>query len=176
MLSYCEWKNQFAYVGPGCLKENEGTMEEAILYFFYEGINPWMKATGYKWLRDDDYVANKLLSLCYLMDCTKDNWDVTLNIPRPMHRNLKDDRETFDLFVDTECLNTFVSNWDYVFDIIGTRYDYLIKEFCYTWIDVCSGNPGAFTEKLFEAESGSDDDVAYSPDVTSSSRKKTELY
>jgi hypothetical protein len=176
MLSYNEWKNQFAYVGHGCLKENEGTMEEAILYFFYEGIDPWMKAIGYKWLRDDDYVANKLLSLCYLMDSTKDNHDITLNVPRPMHRNLKDDRETFDLFVDTECLITFVSNWDCVFDSIGKRYDYLIKEFCYTWIDVSSGNPGAFTEKLFEAESGTDDDIAYGPDITSSSKKKTDLY
>ena len=42
--------------------------------------------------------------------------------------------------------------------------------------DVSSGNPGAFTERLFEAESGTDDDIAYGPDVTSSSRKKTDLY
>lgn len=176
MMSYYEWKNQFAYVGPGTCEDQEGTMEEAMLVFFYDGVNPWIRNIGYKWSREDHVIAKKFVHLCYMINTTADMYDKSLQAPVPCHRNLYEDRETFNHFVDTIQFIDFLAAWDFRTEVVGTRFDYLIKEFCYTCIDVCSGKPGAFTQSIFdaEAEAEAEDEMLSGPDVIS--KKKWDLY
>lgn len=177
MISFSDWKKQFAYLGPGVCEVQEGTMEEAMLVFFYEGVSPWIRSFGYKWTREDDVIARKFVHLCYMIDTTQSMYDKDLNSPKPQHRNYQQDRETFDYFVDTIELIEFLSHWEFRTEVIGTRFDHLIKEFCYTWIDVCSGRPGNYTQKIFdaEAEAEAEEEQYYTgPDV--SSKKKWDLY
>jgi len=176
MISYYEWKNQFAYVGPGTCQEQEGTMEEAMLVFFHDGVCPWIKDIGYKWSREDHVIAKKFVHLCYMINTTADMHDKSLQAPMPYHRNLDEDRETFDYFVDTIQFIDFLEAWNFRNEIVGTRFDYLIKEFCYCWIDVCSGKPGAFTQRIFdaEAEAEAEEELVSGPDT--SSKKKWDLY
>ena len=176
MMSFSEWKNQFAYVGPGCLESQEGTMEEAMLVFFYEGVSPWIKNIGYKWSQDDNVIARKFVYFCYMIDTTSKMYTMDLCPPKVMHRNFEEDRETFDYFVDTTELTNFLSMWEFRNEIVGTRFDHLIKEFCYIWIDVCSGKPGAFTQRIFDAEEDmlAEEEMLVGPEMTS--RKKWDLY
>jgi hypothetical protein len=102
-------------------------------------------------------------------------YDKDLRSPKPNHRDFQEDRETFDLFLDTIQLIDFLDAWKFRTEIVGTRFDHLIKEFCYTWIDVCSGKPGAFTQRIFEAEAEAEaEEEAAGPDTTT--RKKWDLY
>jgi len=176
-MNYYDWKNQFAYVGPGTCEGQEGTMEEAMLVFFYSGVSPWINEIGYKWSRQEDIIARKFVYLCYMIDTTVNMHDKELDPPKPNHRDFEEDRETFDYFVDTTELIDFLSKWEFRNEIVGTRFDHLIKEFCYCWVDVCSGKPGTFTQKIFDAEdeAQAEEDMQYSgPDT--SSRKKWDLY
>ena len=176
MMSFYDWKNQFAYVGPGCLESQEGTMEEAMLDFFYKGVSPWIRNFGYKWSREEHVVARKFVHLCYMIHTTVNMYDKSLQQPTPCHRDLDEDRETFDYFVDTTEFIDFLEAWKFRNEIVGTRFDYLIKEFCYTWVDVCSGKPGAFTQRIFDAEAEADaeEELVSGPDT--SSKKKWDLY
>jgi hypothetical protein len=144
---FVDWLNQPAYIGPGT---NEGSIEEAVLYFFYEGLNPFIKQHGYQWFNEDHIIARKFLYLCYMIQTT--HRDKDLIIPGPKHRNLPYDRETFDNILDTFTFNDFLAKWSFSHEVCGTRFDHLIKEFCYSWIDVESGSPGKITQKALEAE------------------------
>jgi hypothetical protein len=177
MLSFYDWKYQIAYTVPGLLESQEGTMEEAMLVFFYDGVCPWIRDIGYKWSREDHVIAKKFLHLCYMIDTTSKMYDMDLETPEPRHRNFQEDRETFDYFVDTTEFIDFLANWEFRSEIVGTRFDYLIKEFCYCWVDVCSGKPGAFTQRIFDADAeleAEDEQLYAGPDM--SSRKKWDLY
>jgi hypothetical protein len=71
MISYIPfnaWKCQIEYVGKGIY---EDTMEEAVLHFFYDGINPMIKKLGYNWSIQENIIAKKFLQLCYMIDTTK---------------------------------------------------------------------------------------------------------
>ena len=145
---FADWLNQHAYIGRG---SQEGSVEEAILYFFYEGLNPFIRNCGYQWSnQDDSVVARKFLYLCYMIHTTPHGMD--LKIPGPNHRNHSYDRETFEHIVDTFTFNDFLFEWSFCHEVCGTRFDHLIKEFCYNWIDVTSGNPGKMTQKILDAE------------------------
>lgn len=176
MMSFYDWKYQFAYVGPGCLESQEGTMEEAMLAFFYDGVNPWVRNIGYKWSREDHIIAGKFVHLCYMISTTVNMYEKSLEAPAPCHRDLDEDRETFDYFLDTNQLIDFLEAWEFRTEVVGTRFDYLIKEFCYCWVDVCSGKPGAFTQRIFDAEAEADaeEEMLSGPDI--SSKKKWDLY
>lgn len=176
MMSFYDWKNQIAYAGPGCLEGQEGTMEEAMLVFFYDGVCPWIQEIGYKWSQDDHIVAKKFLHLCYMIHTTAKMNDKDLQIPAPRHRNLEEDRETFDYFVGTTELIDFLSSWDFRFEVVGTRFDHLIKEFCYCWVDVTRGKPGAFTQRIFDADAELEDEEEYYVGPDTSSKKKWDLY
>jgi hypothetical protein len=176
MTSFSDWKNQIVYLDPGCLESQEGTMEEAMLVFFYSGVSPWIKDIGYKWSEDDEKIARKFLYLCYMIDTTSRMYDTDLEPPEPRHRNLEEDRETFDYFVDTTELIDFLANWEFRSEVVGTRFDHLIKEFCYVWIDVCSGRPGTFTQRIFDAELEAEAEEEYYAGPDMSSRKKWDLY
>lgn len=176
MLSFYEWKNQFAYTGSGVSDSSEGTMEEAMLVFFYEGVSPWIKSYGYKWVREESFIADKFVYFCYMIDTTSNMYDTDIKKPKPRHRNLEEDRETFDLLIDTIELIDFLSNWEFRTEVVGTRFDYLIREFCYTWIDVSSGKPGGYTQSILDtqAEAQAEEEMISGPDTTS--RKKWDLY
>ena len=176
MMSFYDWKNTVTYVSPGCLESQEGTMEEAMLAFFYDGVCPWIRNIGYKWSREDHVIAKKFVHLCYMINTTVNIHNRSLQPPMACHRDLDEDRETFDYFVDTIELIEFLEAWEFRTEVVGTRFDYLIKEFCYTWIDVCSGKPATFTQRIFDAEAEADaeDEFVSGPDT--SSKKKWDLY
>lgn len=163
--------NQFAYVGCGIA---EGTIKEAMLHFFYDGVSPWISDCGYSWLEDEDVVAKKFLYLCYTIHkALKGGYD--LKAPVPNHRDYDEDRETFDYFVDTGSLVDFLEAWKFRDEIVGTRFDYIIKEFCYVWINVSTGPPATFTQKVLTAEEEgySDEEITA---VDTWSKKRWELY
>jgi hypothetical protein len=175
MMSFIDWKNQFAYIGSGV--DKEGTMEEAMLVFFYSGVSPWIKDIGYKWSQDDIKIAKKFVHLCYMINTTAKMYDKDLEPPEPRHRNFQEDRETFDYFVDTSELIDFLDNWEFRSEVVGTCFDHLIKEFCYVWVDVCSGRPGTFTQKIFDANAELEaEEEQYYAGPDTSSKKKWDLY
>ena len=169
-MSFTYWKQSFAYVGHGI---QEGTMEEAMLHFFYSGLSPWIKQFGYSWIYDEDDVARKFVYHCYVLMSTPSKQ--LLLPPEAKHRDLKEDRETFDYIVDTQSFIDFLEEWKSRDEIVGTERDHLLREFCYIWIDPSSGKPGAYTERILEAdETDSEEEgayLAYTP-----LRKKGELY
>ena len=170
---FADWLNKHAYVGRG---HQEGTIEEAILYFFYEGLNPFIKQCGYTWLNQDERsVARKFLYLCYMIQTTPSDTD--LIIPAPRHRNLQYDRDTFEFAIDTFTFNDFLSNWSFCHDVCGTRFDHLIKEFCYSWVDVESGHPGMMTQKILDADADDQELTQQEVDTTETySRRNWSLY
>lgn len=150
MISYCEWMNESVYVGKGV---TEGSMRDALLHLFYEGISPWIKSFGYTWTNDDTVIAMKFLRFCYDIHITLLMGDrYILETPDPQHRNLLEDRETFDFIVDHWSFAELLEEWKFRDEIVGTRLDYLLREFCYVWIDVTSGKPGSWTNKALELE------------------------
>ena len=97
--------------------------------------------------------------------------------PTPMHRNLDEDRETFDLHFDTFALVEFIDSWKFYDTILDTRLDYMIKEFCYIWIDVESGKPGKWTDVTLDSNSENVSDGEGNALPESNWRKqKNELY
>jgi hypothetical protein len=169
---FADWLNQHAYVGGGC---QEGNIEEAILYFFYEGLSPFIKQCGYQWsTQEESVVARKFLYLCYMIQTTPQHND--LIIPGPKHRNLYYDREIFEHIVDTFTFNDFLSNWSFCHEVCGTRFDHLIKEFCYSWIDVTYGNPGKMTQRILDAEAEEQEAEEQSDNIEIYSRKNWSLY
>ena len=148
MLTYRQWMNSHAYYGKTIM---DTTKEENALHFFFDGVSPWIKQIGYQWSTDEDIVSRKFVRFCYDAYCAiKGNYDI--RAPEPNHRNYEEDRETFDHFIDTNELIDFMSEWECYDELIGTRLEYLLLEFCYTWVDVTSGKPGKFTRELLEAE------------------------
>lgn len=148
-IAFTNWKQQATYIGKGY---NEGTMEEAVLHFFYEGISPMIKQIGYFWLTNEREIAKRFIQLCYMIDTTRhDAHKYALNGPKPAHRNLNEDRDVFELYLDTFTFNAFLEEWNHC-PVVGTTFDYLFKEFCYNWIDVTAGAPGAMTQKILDAD------------------------
>jgi hypothetical protein len=149
MAAFSNWKQQITYVGKGT---NEGSMEEAVLHFFYDGLSQMIKQLGYKWNTNEDRIARRFLQLCYMIDTTKSDAHMySLHGPEPNHRNLKEDREVFEFVLDTFAFHDFLEQWSHC-PIVGTPFDYLFKEFCYCWIDVTAGSPGAMTQSILEAD------------------------
>lgn len=151
---YTNWLNEFAYVGNGLA---EGTIENAMLHFFYDGVSPWIKGFGYSWCDDEQKIARKFLRFCYDVYTTS-NMDTkyTLQVPEPRHRDFPEDRDTFEFIADTPSFVELLEIWKFRDEIVGTRLDYLLREFCYVWINVQSGKPGAWTQAALDAESDAD--------------------
>ena len=173
---YLEWLDQFAYIGKGM---TEGTVKDAMLHFFYQGISPWIQGFGYSWTQSEDIIARKFVRLCYDIASTSlmDN-KYGLQIPEPRHRNLLEDRETFDFLVDTQSFVEIMDDWEFRTEVIGTRLDYLLREFCYIWIDVESGPPGVRTNHILDADSDNASDEERSTVLPDGnwSRRKYDLY
>ena len=155
----------------------EVPMEEAMLSFFYDGVNNWIIDAGYKWIDSEHVIARKFVYLCYSIQQTlKKDPKYSLEIPEPKHRNYDEDRETFDLFLDTSSFVDLLDTWSFRQEIVGTRLDYLIKEFCYVWIDVTSGKPGTFTQKILTAEEEDVNEEEFNSVPDTWSKKKWDLY
>ena len=178
VMRYTEWLNEFCYVGKGV---SEGTIENAVLHFFYDGVSPLIRSSGYEWTDTEHAIALKFLRFCFLVHETSQmDTKYSLEIPNPIHRDLQEDRDTFDSILDIRTFVDFMEEWSFYDFIIGTRLDYLLREFCYVWIDVQSGKPGAMTKAVLDAISengGSDEDSGNGnlPDGNWS-RRKHDLY
>ena len=156
MLLFTDWLKEFAYVGKGIA---EGTIENSLLHFFYEGLTPFIHSSGYKWLETENAIATKFLRFCYILyETSHMDSKYTLEVPAPRHRGLQEDRDTFDLILDTRCFIDLMDEWSHCDIIIGTRLDYLLREFCYVWLDVESGKPGTKTQIALDASSENDSD------------------
>jgi hypothetical protein len=154
VITYKKWLTEFAYVGKGL---TEGTMEDAMLHFFYEGVSPWIQGFGYSWSNEENVIARKFLRLCYAIHTTSMmDPKYTLEVPEPRHRDYQEDRDTFNYIVDTRSFIDMLDVWKFRDEIVGTRLDYLLREFCYVWINVQSGKPGAWTQAALDAESDAD--------------------
>jgi len=155
MLSFTDWKKQRTRLR--CVL-NEATMEEAMLEFFHRGVTPMVKRSGYRWSREDHVIASKFIRLCYDIDTTVQMGDqYNLIPPIPEHRNLKEDRDTFHRFIDTQTFLSLMEEWSCRSEIVGTRLDYKIEDFIYTWVNVELGPPGKLTNEILE--SGEDEHV-----------------
>jgi hypothetical protein len=98
-----------------------------------------------------------------------------LNVPKPMHRDLYEDREMFNQLVDTQDLIKFLNKWSFRTEVVGTRFDHLIRDFCYTWVDVKSGKAGRLTQDILDSyEEQQEEEMLHGPDIQS--KKKWELY
>uniref|UniRef100_A0A6C0AN68 Uncharacterized protein n=1 Tax=viral metagenome TaxID=1070528 RepID=A0A6C0AN68_9ZZZZ len=171
-ISFNDWKQQTTYVGKGSY---EGTMEEAVLHFFYDGISKMINQLGYKWNTNEPHVASKFVQLCYMIYTTKDHTQkYSLKGPEPKHRNFKEDYDVFDFLLDTFTFNDFLEEWNHC-PVVGTAFDYLFKDFCYNWIDVTAGQPAAMTQKILDAddEENSEEEVATTEVLT---RRNWSLY
>jgi hypothetical protein len=172
-----DWLNRVTYVGNGTY---QGTMEEALLNFFYNGISPWIYTVGYKWNKSDEsYIAQKFLRFAYELSCAlKQNKSTTLLTPEPMHRNFQEDRETFDMYADISSFVELLNKWEFLNEIIGTRLDHMIREFCYVWINVTYGKPGKWTQStldMYNEEMTDEDLISQLPD-SNLNRRKYDLY
>lgn len=170
-VSYCIWANTHAYVGKGIV---DGTTEEAMLNFFYDGVSPWMNRCGYTWSQNEDLVSQKFVRFCYEVHCALKG-DYDLAVPEAKHRDYDEDRDTFDHFVTMDSFTTLCEEWECRHEIIGTRLEALLLEFCYVWVDVMNGKPGAFTHKILMAdEEENEDELITAPEFIS--KKKYDLY
>jgi len=157
----------------------ECTMEEAILDFFYCGVNPWIKDAGYRWITGDDaIIARKFIRFCYDASWALVTHTGDLCPPEPQHRNLPEDRETFDLFLTTSSFVDLLELWSFRNEIVGTRLESMIIEFCYVWINVQDGAPGKWTRTTVEMSDdiGSDDEHESNIPDANWARRTHDLY
>jgi hypothetical protein len=172
--------DQWSY-SPSFLRRGhiECDMGDSMLDLFYNGLTPLIQNCGYKWSVPQSIVASKFLKFAFLMHETlKMSPTTELRPPEPMHRNLTEDRETFDMYFDAFTLGEFIEAWKCYDSVIDTRLDYMIKEFCYVWVDVESGKPGAWTNATLEmnTENISDDDTTNILPDRNWNKQKKELY
>ena len=179
MLRFRDWLNEFAYVGKGV---SEGTIENALLHFFYDGVSPWIHSRGYEWTDMEDVIALKFLRFSFLVyETSQMSSNYSLQVPFPNHRDLQEDRDTFDSLLDIRDFVDFMEEWSFYHFIVGTRLDYLLREFCYVWIDVQSGKPGVMTQAVLDAisengDSDQDSTNGYLLPDGNWSRRKHDLY
>jgi len=156
----------------------ECTTEEAMLDFFYSGLSPWIQTIGYKWYTTENSVALHFLRFAYELHCALlQGPSIELYSPEPYHRNLPEDRDTFDFYTSGHFMD-FLESWGFYESLYGHRLDHMILEFCYIWIDVTAGKPGSFTQVTLDMNDspGSEDETdATLPDL-SMNRRKYDLY
>ena len=174
---YCQWTKKIVYIDNG---ENQCSMEEALLYFFYNGICPWVKESGYSWsMSDNQKIAQKFVRFCYQVDgVLKEGSHIELYMTHPNHRDLQEDRDTFDLYADSSSFIEVLEQWKFRTEIVGTRLEHMIRDFCYAWVDVTRGKPGRWTQATIDMTDdcvSDEDPLSYGPD-TNMNRRKYDLY
>ena len=155
MLSFTDWKQQRTQLRCVLI---EATMEEAMLEFFHNGVTPMVKRSGYRWSREDHVIGSKFVRLCYDIVTTLQMGDqYSLVAPHPDHRNLDEDLDTFHRFIGSNAFISLMEEWSCRSEIVGTRLDYKIEEFIYTWINVEAGPPGKFTREILQSDQDEND-------------------
>ena len=181
VMSFSEWRDAFAYVGPGV---EEGTNEDAAYNFFYHYLSPWVTTYGYKWNNSNlEDMAKQFTRLAYAMYCAGADSRYVVSLPKPGHRNLQEDRETFDHFIGLSTFADFCDSAADAYSPADSRESYAIYEFCYTFIDPEAGNPGAYTKRVLDEVAHDSDDEhgnnrasnAALPDAYAN-RRKHDLY
>jgi hypothetical protein len=183
-ISYDDWLG-LTVPTMGVLAET--TMEDAMLDFFYSGVSPWIHGCGYRWSLERDEVAGKFLYFCYIIYTTmrlrgpRGHW--ALQAPKPRHRDLPEDADTFDIFAELSTFSDMLYQWRERCEIVGTRFDYLIRDFCYVWVDVEYGEPGRWSETTMEMNGTgqSEEDSAMGMGASASAdfrsgKRKNDLY
>ena len=156
-MSFTSWKMSLAYLRDSHI---EPTMEEAMLDFFYNGLSRWLQESDYNWTLSEDEIADKFVRLCYMIHLSiKSAGKTTIQINQVNHRDLKEDEETFDLFANISSFTDMLDKWTCYSNIVGTKYDIIMRDFCYVWSDVECGAPGRWTQTTLEM-----DDEIYSDD------------
>ena len=162
--SYNDWMQLTVFLTN---TTTETSMEEAMLDFFYIGISPWIQNCGYMWSIDEGIIARKFVHFCYILSMTatynmRFNRTDTIEGPPPNHRNFPEDLDTFYKFADYISFSNILSEWDQRYEIVGTILDHKNRDFCYVWIDVEYGEPGAWTQATIQMnnEDNSDNEVA----------------
>lgn len=156
-MSFVSWKMSLAYLRDSHI---ETTMEEAMLDFFYNGLSPWLQESDYNWSLSEHEIADKFVRLCYMIHLTiKSAGKTTIQISQANHRDSYQDEHTFDLFASSSSFADMLDSWTCYPNIIGTKYDLIMRDFCYVWADVECGAPGRWTQTTFEM-----DDEIYSDD------------
>ena len=170
------WKMSPAYLRDSHISV---TMEEAMLDFFYNGISLWLQDSKYRWLSSEDHIANKFIKLCYMIyQANKSSYMKGIQINQVTHRDLVEDEETFDLFANISSFTDMLANWTCYPNIAGTKYQLVLRDFCYVWADVEHGAPGRWTQTTLEMddEIHSDDERGNGLPDTNWSKNKNELY
>lgn len=180
---FSEWKQEFAYIGRSSA---EGTKAEASDYFFYNFLSPWIKSLGYSWETAENKVARAFQKFSYALEDAELYTNVkdrhfSLSMPEPIHRNLQEDRETFDYIVNSHEFVDLSINAAETSELLGLRNDHLIIEFCYIYVNVTSGRPEQMTKSLlemdegFEGEESGKSNMINLPDAYAN-RRKYDLY
>ena len=176
MSAFTEWCYSPYYLRNG---EIECDMAHSMLDVFYNGLTPLITKCGYTWSTQESVVASKFLKFAYLLHETLESSPTSeLHPPEPRHRNYSEDRETFDLYFDTFILGEFINAWKCYDVIIDTRLDYMIKEFCYIWVDVEHGKPGKWTQATLDMNSEYSSDEEFGNILPDGNwrKQKNELY
>jgi hypothetical protein len=156
-MSFTSWKMSLAYLRDSHI---ETTMEEAVLDFFYNGLSRWLQDSEYTWSMPEDDIADKFVRLCYMINqASKSSYMKGIQINKVNHRDLLEDVETFDLFANISSFADMLDNWSCYSNIVGTKYDLIMRDFCYVWADIEGGAPGRWTQTTLEM-----DDEIYSDD------------
>ena len=166
-------------MGVGAITET--TMEDAMLDFFYNGVSPWIRSCEYSWsIPDEHIVAKKFVYFCYVLYTVLESGDnYTLQAPHPKHRNLPEDYDTFNVFADWASFSDMLLAWKGRDEIVGTSLDYMIRDFCYVWVDVERGKPGNWSDISIEMNNdGQSDDEGGATTLPEGNwgKRKNDLY
>jgi hypothetical protein len=181
-MSFNEWCDAFAYIGPGV---EEGTNEDAAYDFFNHYLSPWVTSYGYKWNDSNmSTMTKKFTRLAYAMYCADKHSKYSVTLPNPPHRNLQEDRDTFDHLIGLSAFADFCEAAAEAYPPVSSRESYSIYEFCYTFINPEAGPPGTYTQRVLdEMAHDSDDDQPGSNRASNSAlpdayanRRKHDLY
>lgn len=155
------------------------TMEDSLLDFFYGGLSPWIQSHGYRWSREEDYIARKFLRFSYELHCVLlEGLKMDLVYPCPMHRDLPEDLDTFEMYTSSSFLD-FLEPWKFLKELVGTRLESCILDFCYVWINVTAGKPGAWTQVTLDINEGLGSDDEQNDSLLAdgnAGRRKYDLY
>lgn len=173
-MSYSKWCKEMTYYRGGL---TEATMKEIMLDFFHSGITPLIHKCGYSWSEKPEMIAEKFVQFAYMVSTSvKDSSTLYLQAPQPNHRNLPEDRETFDMYFDTTILVNFLDSWKCYNEIVGTRLEFLIKEFCYIWVNVIHGTPGKWTQVTLDMNKEQDSEDEFITTDANWRKEKHDLY
>ena len=175
-MSFMSWKMSVAYLRDSHI---ETTMEEAMLDFFYNGLSTWLQDSHYEWLLPEEEISRKFVRLCYMIHKTiKSDGKTHIQIENVNHRDLLEDEDAFDLFASNSSFVDMLADWACYANIIGTKYEHLMRDFCYVWADVERGVPGRWTQTTLhmDDEIHSDDERGNGLPDSNWSKTKNELY